>query len=425
MTDKQLLLNAFETLLKEITPENLLSKQCSFNENILKIQNSTFDLSKFKNIYLLGSGKAVLPMAKSLQNMLGDRIKDTLLVGAYKKNIDLKDTTYIQSSHPIPSQKSIDAAKKLTTKMQNMNRDDFYIYLLSGGTSSLLELPAADITLEDMQIITKMMLENAMDIEKINCVRKHISDLKGGKLAQNTKAKGIVLVLSDILGDNLQNIGSAPLYSDKTTFRDAINYLKSFKILDKIPTNIKQYLIDGFDKEYKENLKKEENNIEHFIIGSNDIVLKTAETLLEKSFPTTIIKNPINKEAEIEAKKLINFAKNYNGKKHCFLFGAEATVKVTKKGVGGRNQHLALNFLKYYDKSFKMTFLAAATDGIDGNSDAAGACINSLSKTKTDTDMMIDCLNNFNSGIYFSKTKEAIITGPTHNNLLDIIAMIL
>jgi glycerate-2-kinase len=422
MPNKKLLYETFYELIKEITPQTLINKQCSLKDGVLNIQNSKFFLANYKNIYLFGSGKAVLPMAEALQDLLKNKIKKTLLVGAYKNSYDLKNTVYIKSSHPLPTHTSLKAAKKLKEELDNLKSDDFFIYLLSGGSSSLLELPQIGITLEEFQEITKVMLKGAMPIEKINCVRKHLSQIKGGKLVKNVNAKGIVLVLSDVLGDNLHDIGSAPLYFDTTTYKDAITYLKEYDIFTKIPLNIQKFLIN---KSKNEIIEKKKQKFQHFILGSNKIVLEKAKEILSKNIGTTIIKEPIKNEVDSEAKKLLDFARTHKNTRHCYLFGGECTVKVKISGKGGRNQHLVLGFLDKYDASFKVTFLSGATDGIDGQSDSAGACIDKNSKAKArllDTEKY---LKTFNSNIYFNKTDELLKIGATHNNLLDIVMMIL
>jgi glycerate-2-kinase len=422
MPNKKLLHVAFCDLIKKITPQSLINKQCSFKDDVLKIQNSMFNLTNYKNIYLFGSGKAVLPMAEAMQDLLKNKIAKTLLIGAYDKNLSLENTTYIKSTHPLPSSMSIKAAKKLKKELESLKHDDFFIYLLSGGTSSLLELPEIGITIEELQATTKTMLESAMPIEKMNCIRKHISGIKGGKLIKNIRARGIVLVLSDVLGDNLQDIGSAPLYFDDTTLDDAASFLKEYGIFKKIPSSIQNFLTD---KKNNETLKKENPNIKHFILGSNKIVLDKAKKILSQNINTTIVKRPLKEEVEIEVKRLLDFAKKHKGERHCYLFGGECTVKVNTEGKGGRNQHLVLSFLDKYDASFDITLLSGATDGIDGNSDSAGALIDTHSKLKAYSFNAKNYLESFNSNIYFSKTNELLKIGATHNNLLDIVMMVL
>ncbi len=425
MDSKELLRATFTKLLSEVTPQKLIKKGCSLEGDILRIEDSIYDLKKYKNIYLFGSGKAVLPMAQSIHDILNNRIKETFLVGAYRQNIDLKDTTYIQSSHPIPSQKSIDSASKLRQRLENLKEDDLFIYLLSGGTSSLLEIPEKNIKLEDMQKTTDTMLKNGLTIEEMNCVRKHISKIKGGKLAKNIKAKGIVLVLSDVLGDNLQAIGSAPLYFDTTTFKQALFYLKKHDIFDKIPTNVQTFINEGVAQKQRETPKNRYDNIEHFVLGSNKTILKKADELLKPYMKTVIIQKPIKDEVSTEAKRLLDFAKQNIKTKACFIFGGECTVKIDREGVGGRNQHLALTFLSNFNLNSHITILCGATDGIDGNSTAAGAVLETQDFSDIQKSEAKEYLANFNSNLYLKKRGDLLHTGSTHNNLLDIVIMVI
>ncbi len=420
MNDKEFLKTAFLKLLDEIKPQKLLKNSCNFDKKILNIQNSAYDLSRYKNIYLFGSGKAVLPMAQSMQEILEDSIYKSFLIGAFEDDLHLKNTIYIQSSHPIPSQKSIESAKKLKKKMQELGSDDFFIYLLSGGTSSLIELPQDGICLKDISILTDLMLKSAMPIKKMNCIRKQISKIKGGKLIQNIKADGIVLLLSDVLGDDLKTIGSAPLYPDNNTSSEAVSYLKKYKIFDKIPNSVKNYLLNAKNDYIKEKIKEPK----HFILGSNQIVLQKAKKILQKNIDTMIVKEPLKEEVSIEAKKLLNFVKSKSKKRVCYLFGGECTVNVKKNGYGGRNQHLALSFLEKFDCDFRVTLLCGATDGIDGNSDAAGAVVQATKQQEPEISEIKEHLKNFNSNLYFKKREDLLKTGPTHNNLLDITMII-
>ncbi|MFK5882666.1 MAG: MOFRL family protein [Sulfurospirillum sp.] len=152
-------------------------------------------------------------------------------------------------------------------------------------------------------------------------------------------------------------------------------------------------------------------------------MLQKAKEILEKQIKTTIIDKPVKDEVDIETQRLLAFTKANSGERACFIFGAECTVKANKNGIGGRNQHLGLNFLDKFRS--KATLLFAATDGVDGNSDAAGVVIETNSKSKDNSDAIRAYLRDFNSNLYFQKNKSLVVTGPTHNNLLDIIMMIL
>ncbi|MCW8821795.1 MAG: DUF4147 domain-containing protein, partial [Sulfurovum sp.] len=376
MSNKTLLNTAFNQLLEEIKPQELISNSCQLDGEKFSVRGKSYDLANFKNIYLLGSGKAVVPMAIEIQKLLKHFLKKTLLIGAYSSEEKFENGRYIQSTHPLPSDKSIESAIALQDIMQTLNEDDLFIYLLSGGNSALVELPEGKISLKEFQEATSLMLRSGMPIEKMNCVRKHLSKVKGGKLAKNTKAQGIVLVLSDVIGDDLHAIGSAPLYCDKTSFKDAIDTLKEYALFEKMPENIQTFLNKGEEGLYDETPKTPQEHIDHYILGSNSIVLEKAQLILQKEgIETTIIHKPLEGNTTELAEVLMKFGVSYQGVTHAYLFGGESTVVVKGKGKGGRNQHLCLNFLNLIDGSSDITFLSAATDGIDGNSDAAGALI--------------------------------------------------
>ncbi len=427
MSNKNLLRTTFATLLEEINPKNLLREQCRYSDEKLSIQGKNYDLRRYNNVHLLGSGKAVIPMAKAMQTLLGDKISESLLVGAYENHEALLNTEYIKSTHPLPSQQSLKAATALQTSLQSLDEDDFFIYLLSGGNSALVELPEEPITLEEFQTTTDLMLKGGMPIEAINCVRKHLSKVKGGKLALNTRANGVVLVLSDVLGDDLHAIGSAPLYFDTTRFTDAINALEQYALFDKLPKSVQTFLREGETGRHPETPKQEDPKIKHQLLGSNTLVLQKAKNLLEETgVAATIMPQKIQGDAHNFARELLDFADEHQGERHVYLFGGEATVNVRGEGRGGRNQHLALCFLYGLDGENDVTFLSGATDGVDGNSDAAGALIDMHSRINAIA-LQIDplyYLETFDSYTFFTKTGELLTPGPTHNNLLDIVMIL-
>lgn len=414
MLTKENLEQIFNKVLNEINPYNLIENQNEIDINSLP-----------NNITLLGSGKAVLSMAQAIHKKYQKKIKNTVLVGAYPNDTHIKNLTYIQSTHPLPSIQSLQGAKALINTLKSLNQDDFFIYLLSGGNSSLVELPLENITLEDFQKTTDLMIKGAMPIEKINCVRKHISQVKGGKLAKYTKAKGIVFVLSDVLGNNLKAIGSAPLYYDNTSLKDACSYLKEYNLFDMIPLSVQTILSS---KSTEETPKKESKNITHFLVGSNTILLeKTKKILIDLYIPHLLQTKSINNDVHKIATFLANEIKKYKNETICLLYGGEATVHVTGEGKGGRNQHLALLMIEKIAKYDDVILLSCATDGIDGNSKAAGAIIdnNSLQLSKEKSIDLQKYKNNFDSNTFFQKLGGLVETKPTHNNILDIIMIVI
>jgi len=422
MQIKEIFKDSFFEVLKDIEPSKLINNKCKFNENEIIIDNKKIPFPKNKKIHLYGSGKAVLSMAKSIYENIEDKIQNAVLVGPYDNSLDKENLNYLKSSHPIPTNKSEIAARHLKSSIENLNEDDFFIYLLSGGNSALVELPDENITMDEFQETTDLMLKGSMPIVAMNCIRKHLSQVKGGRLVSNCKAKGIVLVLSDVLSNDFEAIGSAPLYLDNSTFEDSINYLKEYHIFDKVPKKVKEYLIQGKNGGIEDTPKKENENIQHFLIASNEILLSDIQkNLLTKGINSEIISKKIEEDVNIVVNDLLTFIENK--KEGCFIFGGEALVKVTSNGKGGRNQHLILSFLNKFPKDKKVTILSAASDGIDGNSKSAGAVIDntSLEKAKSLNLDIKKYLNDFNSNDFFAKTGDLVNTGPSHNNMLDVL----
>ncbi|HHD73099.1 MAG TPA: DUF4147 domain-containing protein [Epsilonproteobacteria bacterium] len=428
MSNKRVLHETFDRLLTEITPEKLLSEQCRLDGHFFSVGKESYDLSKYQKVYLLGSGKAVIPMAKAMQKILQPLIENTVIVGPYPEDTALEKTAYIKSSHPLPTQQSIEAASLMIQTLEEIGEEDLFIYLLSGGSSALLELPESEISLGEFQEVTSLMLHGGMPIESMNAVRKHLSRIKGGKLGTYSNADGIVLVLSDVADDDLHAIGSAPLYCDTTTFRDAVSALEAYRLFDRIPKSVQKFLIEGAEGKHPETPKNPHPHIEHYVIGSNRIVLEKAKKLLEHSgIKTTIMRDPVRIDACEFARELTAFAQRHRDRRHCYLFGGEPTVTVTGDGRGGRNQHLCLSLLSLMDAETDIALLSAATDGVDGNSDAAGAVIDIHSPHNAQLHHVdpMTYLEAFDSNTFFEKTGELIKTGPTHNNLLDIVMLLI
>lgn len=422
MQVKEILKDSFFNVLKNIEPSRLINNKCIFKENEIIIKDKVISLPKDKKIHLFGSGKAVLSMAESIYEHFEETIEKAVLVGPYKNTLNKSTLTYLESSHPIPSEKSLIAASYLKDAIESLKEDDFFIYLLSGGTSALVELPVEEISMEEFQKTTDLMIKGSMPIVAMNCIRKHLSQVKGGRLASNCKARGIVLVLSDVISNDLEAIGSAPLYCDSSTFASAIKYLEEYDLLDEIPKQVKEYLLFGKLGKIKDTPKTQKENIKHFIIASNEILLADIKKeLYSKNIPSRIIDKKIEDDVNIVVDDLLKFIETK--KEGCFIFGGEALVKVTSNGKGGRNQHLILSFLEKFPKNKSITILSAASDGIDGNSNSAGAIINnqSLKKAKLLNLDVKEYLKSFNSNEFFKKTDDLINTGPSHNNMLDVL----
>jgi len=428
MSTRMCLKCAYDALLERIRPQELIRRACTLDGSRLHVNGTTYDLDAYERIVLLGSGKAVVPMAEALSELLGDNIAQTVLVGAYETETLPEGARYLQSTHPLPSEKSLEAAQMLIETLESCGEKDLYIYLLSGGNSALVELPEAGISLETFGETTRLMLHGGMPIESINTVRKHLSRVKGGKLSGFTDATGLVLVLSDVLGEDLSSIGSGPLYPDATTFDDAIRALQKYELFEKLDASVRHHLLEGAAGRRAETMKQPKSNVTHVIVGSNAIVQETMAELLEaEGLAVTRLPLPLQGDVERVAAQFADLAsKAYHAKTGlCLVGGGEVTVQVRGEGRGGRNQHLALSLLCKMSRDVEYVFLSAATDGIDGNSDAAGALIDGHSRIDA-MDRRLDpehYLQMYDSNTFFARSGHLLKPGPTHNNLLDVVVL--
>jgi len=425
MTSRETALEIFNHALRSVLPESLIKESVRLEGENLIILDENYDLGKFDRIHVLGSGKASAGMAGAIQKILGKRIEDGFVV-SNKPEIPLNVIKFFESSHPIPTEKSIMAASILIERISRLSENDLFIYLLSGGSSSLVEKPIPPIGLEELKETTDILLQKGISIQEINVVRKHLSMIKGGRLGELTRATGIVLVISDVIGDDLETIGSAPLYYDSSNYKETYDLLEEYDLWSRIPENVKIVVEKGVRGEVKETPKKENKNIRHFIIGSNLRALEGAKKRAEEfGLRTRIVNSKLRGEARNAAKDIVSMGKEM-AEKTCLLFGGETTVTLRGRGEGGRNQEMCLSALKEIGNNRNIVFLSAGTDGIDGNSKAAGAIVDYRSyKNARKLNLDIDkYLRNNDTYNFLDQTGDLIITGPTGTNVMDVTILI-
>ena len=394
--------------LQAADPKNIISNYVTPNE--IKINGKSFNLEKYSSIYSVAFGKAGDSMTRALNAIVPIKSGIIVIPKGSKSIIKAKKFQIFNSRHPEPDQTSVKAAKEVMKFVQNKRSDELIIFLVSGGGSSLLAMPD-DITLEDKIHVTKVLLKSGATIQEFNCVRKHLSKIKGGKLIENMKCHGVSLVMSDVEGDDLSAIASGTTYMDDTTYEDASEILKKYKIRWKMP----QEVLDLFKKRENEVIETPKKaKIENFVIASNNNCLEAMKEKAEKigyKVDTMQIFGDIKEQVTKILEKISDEEKT------CIIFGGETTVKVLGKGMGGRNQELVLRLLKNTQKLKKMVIASIGTDGIDGNSVFAGAITENI---KIDLDVMKEFLKNSDSGRFFQKQKGNVITNATHTNLMDI-----
>jgi len=303
------------------------------------------------------------------------------------------------------------AAKEVMKFVQNKRSGELIIFLVSGGGSSLLAMPN-EITLDDKIYVTNLLLKSGATIQEFNCIRKHLSKIKGGRLVENMKCHGISLVMSDVEGDDLSSIASGTTYMDDTTFSDALEIIEKYKLKRKMPLEVLQVLEKGLQKEETETPKKAK--IENYIIANNSDCLKDMQKIAKKMGYKVTTMQIFGDIKDAVTKILENISEN---QKTCLIFGGETTVRVLGKGIGGRNQEIVLRLLKNTQKLKKVVIASMGTDGIDGNSVFAGAITENI---RIDSSITKEFLKNSDSGRFFQKQKGNIVTNFTHTNLMDI-----
>ncbi len=402
-------LDILEAGLKAAEPENIIPKFVTPEE--IKINGKTLKLQGFSNIHIVAFGKAGDSMTRALNAIIPIKSGIIVIPKGTKSKIKGKKFQIFNSGHPKPDQTSIKAAKEVTKFLQNRRDSELVIFLVSGGGSSLLAIPD-DITLDDKIYVTNLLLKSGANIQEFNCIRKHLSKIKGGRLVENIKCHGIGLVMSDVEGDDLSSIASGTTYMDNTTFLDALNIINKYKLKNKIPLEILQILEDGFKGKIPETPKKVK--VENYIVANNKDCLKAMEVKAKELGYKVKTMQVFGNIKDATKTIMENIPEE---QKSCLIFGGETTVEVIGKGTGGRNQELVLRILKNSQNLKKMIISSMGTDGIDGNTFFAGAITENI---KIDESIIKEFLKNSDSGRFFQKQKNNIRTGPTHTNLMDI-----
>lgn len=422
--------------VESVLPDRLISKEMSLKDNCLKIGNLSFSLETFENIYVIGAGKASAMMGAEVEKILGERITEGHIVVKYDHSCKLKYIEVTEADHPVPDASGLRATMEIMKIAEMANWSDLVICLLSGGGSSLLPDISEGSSSEDMIKVNDLLINSGACITEINAVRKHLSSVKGGQLARIVYPATLVnLILSDVPGDPLDVIASGPTVPDPTTFQQALSVLAKFNLIESVAPGVLNFLNEGVAGKRAETPKPGDpvfNKTFNILVGSNKMALEAAKRkAFEFNINAVIIDDQLQGDtstvAEYIVETSIKFKRDENEVKPvCLLFGGETTVKMTGKGAGGRNQHLALLSALLLQNNPGITILSAGTDGNDGTTNVAGAVVDSdtipgaLSKN-------IDPkkhLTEFDSFHFFKKTGGHIITGPTMTNVMDIIVVI-
>lgn len=436
MTNRSNAIEIFLAGVESVKPDNLIKRVVTLKDNILLFSNIAFDLKFVEKIYIIGAGKASALMAHSIESILGSRIADGHIVTKYHQSLPLQYISLTEAGHPVPDQNGVSGTQKILSILSHTRPDDLVICLLSGGGSALLADIPDNCTLEDVMSVNSILLKSGANIQEMNCIRKHLSQVKGGMLAKAASPASLVsLILSDVIGDPLDVIASGPTAPDPSTFHDALAILEKYNIENQIPPNILQFLSDGLQGKHHETLKAEDEILDYtynLVIGNNRLALDSAKEKAESfGYETRIVTDQLDGNVEFVSSKIFDLAilakQQCPHQNICLLFGGEPTVKVSGKGLGGRNQHLALLMTKLLKDQPGITFLSGGTDGTDGPTDAAGAIADSETSLNGEKlNLNIDAyIQNHDSYHFFKQEGGLIITGPTQTNVMDIMVLLI
>ena len=423
-------LDLIEYSLEKADPYIATKNLVSLKNNNLHVGSLIFNLHDHKRIFILGAGKATFPIAKALEEILGDKITDGIVICKYGQEGNLKYSKLYLANHPIPDEAGLIAAKEVIALAKRTRAGDIVFAGITGGSSALMPLPIPEVSLEEKQVVNKLLLACGANIIEINSVRKHLSQIKGGRLAKNIhpEAHLINLTVSDVIGDPLDYI-TCPTVPDTSTFKDARNAISKYKLWEKLPVSVRNYLKSA-TSEMETPKDLSDHQLHNFIIVAGDTACVAAEKKAkEMGFNTMILSTMFEGESKELGRTFIAIAKEIIINKRplttpCVIIGGgETTIKLEGNyGMGGPNQEFALSAALYLEDLKDTVIVGFDTDGTDGPTKIAGAIVES-SSTYMAKKLGISLhheLDWHNTVEVFKKMGDAIITGPTGTNVNDL-----
>jgi hydroxypyruvate reductase len=423
----------FSAGLKSADPFAAVRQHVDINQERLIVAGRNYDLAGIRRILLVGCGKAAARMALALEQILGSRISAGVVVVKYGHGVTLQRSKVVEAGHPIPDQAGVDGARHVYDLVANATAMDLIFMVISGGGSALLPLPVEGLSLADKQHTTEVLLSSGARIQEVNALRKHLSKLKGGRLAKLADpAQVIALILSDVVGDELDAIASGPTVPDRTTFQDCLEILRRHCLEGKVVPAVLTYLQRGARGEVGETAKPGEevfNQVQNVIVGSNRLALAAAHGRAQAlGYRTHLLSSAIEGESRNVAtshiaclKEMLRYRPSAD-KPICLISGGETTVTIRGGGSGGRNQEFALAASIAAAGLENMVVLSAGTDGTDGPTEAAGGIIDGATVSRGAA-LGLDAgefLARNDSYHFLRATRDLLITGPTFTNVMDL-----
>jgi glycerate 2-kinase len=427
-----------EAALRAVDARQRVRRMLRLEGGELRVGERTYPLEAYDRILVVGFGKASPAMAQAVEEVLGERISGGLVVTKEGHALPLRRLEVVEAGHPLPDARGEDAARRILGLARQAGRQDLLLCLVSGGGSALLPLPAPGLTLEDKGRTTELLLRSGTTIEELNTVRKHLSAIKGGWLARAAHPATVVaLVLSDVLGDRLDAIASGPLAPDPTTYRDALEILERYGLLDEVPPAVRCHLERGEAGQVPETPKPGDPAFERVhtvIVGSLAQAAQAAAARARKlGYHTSILTTFLEGEAREVGRVVAALALEERKAARplplpaCLVLGGETTVTVRGRGKGGRNQELALSAALALEGVRGVLVVSFATDGTDGPTDAAGGVVDGTTVSRAracghDPRQHLACNDAYPC---LDAVGDLLRTGPTRTNVNDLVLVLI
>lgn len=428
-----------EAALEAADPKRAVERSLHVEGRRLRVGVHTLDLAKYKRILVIGGGKASGRMAEAVEERLGPLIDHGLVIvpRGVEAGLRLSRIKARGASHPLPDAEGVRAVGEMLSLLEDVDEHTLILSVISGGGSSLITYPAMGVDLEELKETTSKLMLAGARINELNAVRKHLSAIKGGRLATKAYPATIVsLILSDVVGDPLDTIASGPTAPDTTTYRNAVDALKRYGLWEGTPPSVRRRLEAGLRGEVEETPKPGDpvfGRVLNVVVANNytaaSNALRRAEAL---GYNTLLLSTRVEGEARIVGQIYASIAQEALSTGHpigppaVIIAGGETTVTVKGPGRGGRNQELALASSMAL-AGLEAVVTSLATDGVDGPTDAAGAVVDGSTLERAEAlglDPM-EYLDMNDSYSFFKVLGDLIETGPTGTNVNDIALILL
>ena len=432
---RRLILGAIEAGFDAADPAKALSRKVRLTSGTLTADDVRIDLGRFREVFVVGAGKASAGMAQALESLLGPRVTGGLVIVPEGLSTPRRagPIEFISASHPLPAEHGRAAVARMLELLRTRREDTLVLSVISGGGSALMPWPREGITLEHTQTTTDLLLASGAPIEEINAVRKHLSALKGGGLARRlAPATVVTFLVSDVPGDVADAIASGPTLPDPTTFRDALTTMERYGLLEKAPAAVVQLLRDGALGKVEETPKPGDPCFARthrvFVARNRDFIDAASDALRVSGCEPVIVGPGLVGEAREAGRAFAALVEasgrraSREGQPAACIAGGETTVQLVGGGSGGRNQEAALAAAQTLAERPAIAVAFLGTDGIDGPTEAAGAIVDggTVGRARDGGLDPEDQLRRNDSHPFFRALGDSIRTGLTGTNVGDV-----